>query len=89
VSPTTPFLTLSLSPPPSSLPSYIGVFLGYPEKDKHRVWVQCRREDILAAESSAGDYNQLANALLDVVFKDLTNTAVLQVKERSYSMKKR
>ena len=48
----------------------IGVFLGYPEREKHRVWVECNKEDILAAESSAGDYGQLANSLLDLVFKE-------------------
>ena len=30
----------------------------------------CKKEDILAAETKAGDYNQLANALLDVMFKE-------------------
>ena len=36
--------------------------------------VKCKREDILAAESSAGDYNQLANALLDIVFEEELQT---------------
>ena len=55
-------VVLFLPPPPThtcththTQPCNIGVFLGYPEKDKHRVGVKCKREDILAAESSAGD----------------------------------
>lgn len=68
--PLSPTHSLSLPPCIRIKLVIIGVFLGYPEKDKHRVWVQCKKEDILAAESSAGDYNQLANALLDIVFKE-------------------
>ena len=43
-------------------------------RERNRVWVQCKKEDILAAESSAGDYNQLANALLDIVFEEELQT---------------
>ena len=38
------------------------------------MWDKCKREDFLAAKSSAGDYTQLANALLDNVFEEELQT---------------
>ena len=49
--------------------SILGLYLGYPEKEKHRVWVNCKKDDITAAEKSAADYGGLAVKLMDIVFK--------------------
>lgn len=46
----------------------IGCYLGYPQKEKHRVWCAISQERLEQLEKSAADYVSLAKLLLQAIF---------------------